>query len=66
MNSEVEVSKNELVNHRMSTEKEEIFENKNIEAAVAKEAPKNNTSIDAENRFARLKRNLRKRSVSIL
>ena len=66
MNSEVEVLKTESVNFQIASEKEEISEDKIIETEVAKEVIISNVSINIENRFARLKRNLRKRSASIL
>ncbi len=66
MNSEVEVLKTESVNFQVAGEKEVISEDKIIETEVAKEVIISNVSISIENRFARLKRNLRKRSASIL
>jgi hypothetical protein len=67
MNSEVEMTKNESVIFQLSSDEKEIFESENIvEEVVTKEVIKNDVSINIENRFARLKRNLRKRSISIL
>ncbi|HEX8288218.1 MAG TPA: hypothetical protein VF556_09485 [Pyrinomonadaceae bacterium] len=66
MNGEVEILKTESVIFKMSGEQEKISEDKKIETEVAKESVTNNVSTSIENRFARLKRNLRKRSISIL
>ena len=67
MNSEFEITKNESVIFQLSSDEKEIFESENIvEEVVTKEVIKNDVSINIENRFARLKRNLRKRSISIL
>lgn len=66
MNSEVEVAKNESVVFQRGFEKEEVSENNIIDSEIIAETLKTDASINNENRFARLKRNLRKRSISIL
>ncbi|MCU1290598.1 MAG: hypothetical protein JWN60_2827 [Acidobacteria bacterium] len=73
MNAEVELLQNEPVIFQTAYEKEEILENKNIEGKAAIEPITVNSSVSSsitaitvENRFARLKRSLRRRSVSIL
>lgn len=66
MNGEVEILKTESVIFQMSGEQEIISEDKTGETEAAKETVKTTVSISIENRFARLKRSLRKRSASIL
>lgn len=66
MNGEVETLKTESVIFQMSSRQEEVSENQTNETEVAKELVETTFSINLENRFARLKRNLRKRSISIL
>lgn len=66
MNGEVEILKTESVIFQMSGEQEIISEDKTGETEAAKETVKTTVSINIENRFARLKRSLRKRSASIL
>ena len=64
MNGEVEVLKSEVVIFSLKSQEQEVSEVKSvkIEETVITEI----RTVETENRFARLKRSLRKRSRSIL
>lgn len=66
MKSEVEVLKTETVVYPLIFANEKVAENKIAEVINVDEATNKNVSAHKENRFARLKKHLRKRSASIL
>ena len=66
MNSEVEVLKTETIVFSPVAGREEGAEKKIVEVIKVEETMKNLVSFNNEIRFARLKKNLRKRSASIL
>ncbi|MGI8885122.1 MAG: hypothetical protein ACR2IA_12855 [Pyrinomonadaceae bacterium] len=66
MNGEVEILKTTAIAFPQTFGKQEIIENKIIEETITAEPTRKIASADKENRFARLKKHLRKRSASIL
>ncbi|MDQ3132380.1 MAG: hypothetical protein M3Q99_16655 [Acidobacteriota bacterium] len=66
MNGEVEVLKTTAIAFPQTFGKQEVVENIIVEEKIAAETTKTTAFADKENRFARLKKHLRKRSASIL